>query len=187
MSKLTLTFDHGPTPGMTERVLDVLGERDVHATFFPTGSVTVRRGWPGTGPRCGSRRCVPAAAAEPRCGLPGCPVSEPAAPVGDGGLPSGTPGLGLSSWPVLRSAVKNSAPCGVGAMVPGEHANVAAAVLQPRDDKLPEAAGTASDKDGRGHGSPFVAVRPRPLSHRRGLDGHVYDRQQVENVTDERT
>jgi hypothetical protein len=38
-------------------------------------------------------------------------------------------------------------------MVPGEHANVATAVLQPRDDKLPEAAGAASDKDGRGHGS----------------------------------
>lgn len=36
--KLTLTFDHGPTPGVTERVLDVLRERDVHATFFPTGS-----------------------------------------------------------------------------------------------------------------------------------------------------
>ena len=36
--KLTLTFDHGPTPGVTERVLDVLRERGVHATFFPTGS-----------------------------------------------------------------------------------------------------------------------------------------------------
>ena len=36
--KLTLTFDHGPTPGVTERVLDVLRERDLHATFFPTGS-----------------------------------------------------------------------------------------------------------------------------------------------------
>ena len=36
--KLTLTFDHGPTPGVTERVLDLLRERDLHATFFPTGS-----------------------------------------------------------------------------------------------------------------------------------------------------
>ena len=36
--------------------------------------------------------------------------------------------------------------------MPGEHADVAAAVLQPRDDKLPEAAGAASDKDGRCHG-----------------------------------
>ena len=36
--KLTLTFDHGPTPGVTERVLDLLRDRDLHATFFPTGS-----------------------------------------------------------------------------------------------------------------------------------------------------
>ena len=46
-----------------------------------------------------------------------------------------------------------------GTMVPGEHANVATGVLQPRDDKLPEAAGAASDKDGRGHG---LSLRSRP-------------------------
>jgi hypothetical protein len=33
--KLTLTFDHGPTPGVTERVLDVLRDRDLRATFLP--------------------------------------------------------------------------------------------------------------------------------------------------------
>ena len=36
--KLTLTFDNGPTPGVTERVLDVLRERDVKATFFIVGT-----------------------------------------------------------------------------------------------------------------------------------------------------
>jgi hypothetical protein len=44
-------------------------------------------------------------------------------------------------------------------MVPGEHANFATAVLQPRDDKLPKAAGAASDKDGRGHG---LSLRSQP-------------------------
>ena len=36
--KLTLTFDHGPTPGVTEHVLDAPRDRGLHATFFPTGS-----------------------------------------------------------------------------------------------------------------------------------------------------
>lgn len=35
---VTLTFDNGPTPGVTERVLDVLAERAVPATFFVVGS-----------------------------------------------------------------------------------------------------------------------------------------------------
>lgn len=35
--KLTLTFDNGPTPGVTEPVLDALGERDLLATFFVVG------------------------------------------------------------------------------------------------------------------------------------------------------
>src|SRR3954453_9403557 len=35
--KLTLTFDNGPTPGITDRVLDVLAERRVPATFFVVG------------------------------------------------------------------------------------------------------------------------------------------------------
>jgi peptidoglycan/xylan/chitin deacetylase (PgdA/CDA1 family) len=36
--RLTLTFDNGPTPGVTERVLDVLGERGLRATFFVVGT-----------------------------------------------------------------------------------------------------------------------------------------------------
>src|SRR5947209_5751253 len=36
---VTLTFDNGPAPGTTERVLDVLGERDLKATFFVVGSM----------------------------------------------------------------------------------------------------------------------------------------------------
>ncbi len=38
MSKLTLTFDNGPTPGITDRVLSVLHEFNVRATFFLVGS-----------------------------------------------------------------------------------------------------------------------------------------------------
>ncbi len=34
---VALTFDDGPMPGSTDRVLDVLGELDVHATFFCVG------------------------------------------------------------------------------------------------------------------------------------------------------
>jgi peptidoglycan/xylan/chitin deacetylase (PgdA/CDA1 family) len=36
--RVTLTFDNGPTPGVTEGVLDHLGERDLRATFFVIGS-----------------------------------------------------------------------------------------------------------------------------------------------------
>jgi peptidoglycan-N-acetylglucosamine deacetylase len=36
--KLTLTFDNGPTPGITEQVLDVLGGRGITATFFAIGT-----------------------------------------------------------------------------------------------------------------------------------------------------
>jgi peptidoglycan/xylan/chitin deacetylase (PgdA/CDA1 family) len=35
--KVTLTFDNGPTAGVTDRVLDVLGERGVRGTFFVIG------------------------------------------------------------------------------------------------------------------------------------------------------
>ncbi len=35
--KITLTFDNGPTPGVTDAVLDVLAERGVKATFFVVG------------------------------------------------------------------------------------------------------------------------------------------------------
>jgi peptidoglycan/xylan/chitin deacetylase (PgdA/CDA1 family) len=35
--RLSLTFDNGPTPGVTDVVLDVLAERGVPATFFVVG------------------------------------------------------------------------------------------------------------------------------------------------------
>jgi peptidoglycan/xylan/chitin deacetylase (PgdA/CDA1 family) len=35
--RVSLTFDNGPTPGVTDAVLDVLAERDVPATFFVVG------------------------------------------------------------------------------------------------------------------------------------------------------
>ncbi len=54
--------------------------------------------------------------------------------------------------PARRSAVKKRDARRDGPVVAGEHADAATAVLQPRDDKLPEATGAASDKDGRGHG-----------------------------------
>lgn len=34
MTRATLTFDNGPTPGVTEQVLDTLAERGAKATFF---------------------------------------------------------------------------------------------------------------------------------------------------------
>ena len=36
--RVCLTFDNGPTPGITDRVLDILGERGVPATFFVVGN-----------------------------------------------------------------------------------------------------------------------------------------------------
>ena len=39
---LYLTFDDGPTPGVTERVLDLLDEYSAKATFFCLGQQTVR-------------------------------------------------------------------------------------------------------------------------------------------------
>ena len=42
---VALTFDDGPTPGSTDRVLDTLGELKVRAAFFVIGR-SVRR-WPG--------------------------------------------------------------------------------------------------------------------------------------------
>jgi len=35
--RVTLTFDNGPTPGVTERVLDILGQERLHSTFFVIG------------------------------------------------------------------------------------------------------------------------------------------------------
>lgn len=37
MKKLTITFDNGPDPQCTPRVLDILKERDIKATFFVCG------------------------------------------------------------------------------------------------------------------------------------------------------
>ncbi len=37
MTRLTLTFDNGPTPGVTEPVLAALASRDIKATFFVVG------------------------------------------------------------------------------------------------------------------------------------------------------
>lgn len=34
---IALTFDDGPTPGYTERILDILQQKNVKATFFVTG------------------------------------------------------------------------------------------------------------------------------------------------------
>jgi peptidoglycan/xylan/chitin deacetylase (PgdA/CDA1 family) len=37
MQRLTFTFDNGPVPGATERVLEFLAERSIRATFFVVG------------------------------------------------------------------------------------------------------------------------------------------------------
>ncbi|MFI6937096.1 polysaccharide deacetylase family protein [Streptomyces sp. NPDC050287] len=42
--RVTLTFDNGPTPGVTDRVLDVLAQHRVTATFFVVGAQLRRPG-----------------------------------------------------------------------------------------------------------------------------------------------
>ena len=42
--KLTLSFDNGPTPGITERVLDELSARSILSTFFVVGRDLQREG-----------------------------------------------------------------------------------------------------------------------------------------------
>ena len=42
--KVTLTFDNGPWPGVTEQVLDTLAARDVRSTFFVVGNQLRRPG-----------------------------------------------------------------------------------------------------------------------------------------------
>ena len=37
VKRVTLTFDNGPTPGITDRVLDILSARRIRATFFVVG------------------------------------------------------------------------------------------------------------------------------------------------------
>jgi peptidoglycan-N-acetylglucosamine deacetylase len=48
---ITLTFDNGPEPGVTDVVLDTLASRDVHAAFFVVGSKLER----DEGLRCARR------------------------------------------------------------------------------------------------------------------------------------
>jgi peptidoglycan/xylan/chitin deacetylase (PgdA/CDA1 family) len=38
MKRVTLSFDNGPTPGVTERVLDILSRAGIRTTFFVIGS-----------------------------------------------------------------------------------------------------------------------------------------------------
>jgi peptidoglycan/xylan/chitin deacetylase (PgdA/CDA1 family) len=38
MKKITLTFDNGPTPGVTDRVLDVLEKHGIKSTFMAIGN-----------------------------------------------------------------------------------------------------------------------------------------------------
>lgn len=54
-SRLTYTFDNGPWPGATDRLLDFLAEREIKATFFAVGE---RLADPD------ARRCAERAAAE---------------------------------------------------------------------------------------------------------------------------
>jgi peptidoglycan-N-acetylglucosamine deacetylase len=44
VKRVTLTFDNGPTPGITERVLDILSARDIQTTFFMVGEKLARTG-----------------------------------------------------------------------------------------------------------------------------------------------
>jgi len=44
MMRVTLTFDNGPTPGITEHVLDILSSRHIQTTFFIVGEKLMRPG-----------------------------------------------------------------------------------------------------------------------------------------------
>ena len=44
MKRVTLTFDNGPTPGITGQVLDVLSARRIQTTFFVVGEKLARPG-----------------------------------------------------------------------------------------------------------------------------------------------
>lgn len=44
VKRVTLTFDNGPTPGITEHVLDILSARRIRATFFIVGEKLLRPG-----------------------------------------------------------------------------------------------------------------------------------------------
>jgi peptidoglycan/xylan/chitin deacetylase (PgdA/CDA1 family) len=42
MKRVTLTFDNGPTPGITEHVLEILSTRQIQTTFFVVGERLMR-------------------------------------------------------------------------------------------------------------------------------------------------
>jgi peptidoglycan/xylan/chitin deacetylase (PgdA/CDA1 family) len=42
--RVTLTFDNGPTPGLTEGILDLLADRGIRTTFFTVGTDLVQPG-----------------------------------------------------------------------------------------------------------------------------------------------
>ena len=44
MKRVTLTFDNGPTPGITEHVLEILSARRIQTTFFIVGEKFARPG-----------------------------------------------------------------------------------------------------------------------------------------------
>jgi peptidoglycan/xylan/chitin deacetylase (PgdA/CDA1 family) len=44
MTRVTLTFDNGPTPGVTEEILELLSTRNIHATFFVIGEKLAKPG-----------------------------------------------------------------------------------------------------------------------------------------------
>lgn len=44
MKRVTLTFDNGPSPGITEHVLDILAARRIQTTFFVIGEKLSRSG-----------------------------------------------------------------------------------------------------------------------------------------------
>ena len=49
--RLTLTFDNGPVPGTTERILQALGDRDLPAIFFVVGERVLAPGGRATAER----------------------------------------------------------------------------------------------------------------------------------------
>lgn len=55
MRRLTISFDNGPTPGETEKVLEALASRDVRASFFAVGEELAKPG---------ARSCLERAKAE---------------------------------------------------------------------------------------------------------------------------
>jgi len=44
MKRVTLTFDNGPTPGVTEEILELLSARNIRTTFFVIGEKLALRG-----------------------------------------------------------------------------------------------------------------------------------------------